>query len=293
MPITNPETLKGQTVTGSDGGKLGKIDDVYLDTQTRRPEWVAVKTGLFGGNVSLVPLATAQVTDSGLQVPYDKDQITKAPHHDPGQELSPSDEAELFEHYGLPYGGDTVTAQTGNEHDHGDHSSKGAQDKLHPGAQNPHGSGDTGEGRDVSGPTTDDAMTRSEERLQVGTQTRESGRARLRKYVVTETVTQTVPVSHEEIRVEREPITDTNSDAAMAGGDITEEEHEITLHEERPVVAKETVPVERIRMSTDTVRDEEQISEQVRKEQIDTTGVSASHDDTEHASRADRSDPAP
>jgi uncharacterized protein (TIGR02271 family) len=285
VPITNPETLKGQTVTGSDGGKLGKVDDVYLDTQTGRPEWAAVKTGLFGGNVSLVPLATAQVTDSGLQVPYDKDQITKAPYHDPGQELSPSDEAELFEHYGVAYGGDTVTAQTGDQHDHGDQSSKGARD--------PHGSGEAAEGRDVSGPTTDDAMTRSEERLQVGTQTSESGRARLRKYVVTETVTQTVPVSHEEIRVEREPITDANRDAAMAGGDITEEEHEITLHEERPVVAKETVPVERVRMSTETVRDEEQVSEQVRKEQIDTTGVANTSDTAGRAGRADHSDPTP
>ncbi|MEU2350820.1 DUF2382 domain-containing protein, partial [Modestobacter sp. NPDC013298] len=31
--------------------------------------------------------------------------------------------------------------------------------------------------------------------------------ARLRKYVVTEDVTTTVPVSHEEVRIEREPIT--------------------------------------------------------------------------------------
>jgi uncharacterized protein (TIGR02271 family) len=130
-------------------------------------------------------------------------------------------------------------------------------------------------------------MTRSEERLQVGTQTHESGHARLRKYVVTETVTQTVPVSHEEVRVEREPITDSNRDAAMAGGDITEEEHEITLHEERPVVAKETVPVERVRMNTETVRDEEQITEQVRKEQIETAGVTNTHDDTGHASPDD------
>ena len=113
-------------------------------------------------------------------------------------------------------------------------------------------------------------MTRSEERLQVGTQTREAGRARLRKYVVTENVTQTVPVSHEEVRIEREPITDANIGDATSGPSISEEEHEVVLHEERPVVAKETVPVERVRLGKETVTEQETVSEDVRKEQIDT-----------------------
>jgi uncharacterized protein (TIGR02271 family) len=81
-------------------------------------------------------------------------------------------------------------------------------------------------------------MTRWEERLRVGTEQAEAGRVRLRKYVVTENVTQTVPVSHEEVRLEREPITDASRGQAMTGADITEEEHEVTLHAERPVVAK-------------------------------------------------------
>ena len=118
-------------------------------------------------------------------------------------------------------------------------------------------------------PNTDDAMTRSEERLHVGTEQVETGQARLRKYIVSETVTQTVPVSHEEVVVEREPITDANRDAAMSGGELTEEEHEVTLHAERPVVAKETVPVERVRLGTETVTGTEQVSEEVRKEQIE------------------------
>ena len=124
-------------------------------------------------------------------------------------------------------------------------------------------------GHDTSGPNTDEAMTRSEERLQVGTRDVETGKARLRKYIVSETVTQTVPVSHEEVVIEREPITDANRDAAMSGGELTEEEHEVTLHAERPVVAKETVPVERVRLGTETVTGSEQVSEEVRKEQIE------------------------
>ena len=111
-------------------------------------------------------------------------------------------------------------------------------------------------------------MTRSEEQLHVGTESVQTGRARLRKYVVTENVTTTVPVSHEEVRLEREPITDTNRDAAVSGADISEEEHEVHLHAERPVVAKETVPVERVRLATETVTGKEQVSEEVRKEQI-------------------------
>jgi uncharacterized protein (TIGR02271 family) len=112
-------------------------------------------------------------------------------------------------------------------------------------------------------------MTRSEERVNVGTRSAETGRARLRKYVVTENVTQTVPVSHEEVRVEREPITAANRDAAVAGPDISEDEHEVTLHAEEPVVQKETVPVERVRLDTETVTEDREVSETVRKEQID------------------------
>ena len=129
------------------------------------------------------------------------------------------------------------------------------------------------QGRDTSGPATDDAMTRSEEQLRVGTEQAEAGRVRLRKYVVTENVTQTVPVSHEEVRLEREPITDANRGQAMTGADITEEEHEVTLHAERPVVAKETVPVERVRLGKETVTQDQEVSETLRKEQIDDPDV--------------------
>jgi uncharacterized protein (TIGR02271 family) len=124
-------------------------------------------------------------------------------------------------------------------------------------------------GRDTSGPTTDDAMTRSEERLNVGTEQVQTGRARLRKYVTTEQQTVTVPVTREEVRVEREPITEGNADAALSGPDLSDEEHEVVLTEERPVVSKETVPVERVRLDKETVTDEQQVTDEVRKEEID------------------------
>jgi uncharacterized protein (TIGR02271 family) len=115
-------------------------------------------------------------------------------------------------------------------------------------------------------------MTRSEEELRVGTETRERGRARLRKYVTTEQVTKTVPVQREEVRVEREPITDANLDAATSGPAISEEEHEVTLREEEVVVEKRAVPRERVRLDTETVTEERQVSEEVRKEHIQLDG---------------------
>jgi uncharacterized protein (TIGR02271 family) len=211
---------------------------------------------MFGGKTTLVPLVNASTTGDELTVPYTKDTIKDAPHHDPEMELSTSDETGLFTHYGIPFSGDTATADTG-QMGAGTHTQRRDDVDRQPA------------GHDTSGPNTDEAMTRSEERLHVGTEQVETGRARLRKYIVTENVTQTVPVSHEEIRVEREPITDANRTAALSGGDLTEEEHEVTLHAERPVVAKETVPVERVKLATETVTGQQEVAADIRKEQID------------------------
>ncbi len=268
MSFTDPEQIQGRTILDADGDKVGKVEVVYVDNQTEKPEWAAVSTGLFGKKVSLVPLAaTTELSDGTLQIPYDKSRVKDAPHHEPDQTLSESDEAELFRYYGVPYGGETVTATGGPVGDRGQAGYAEAGRSTGEAAE--YASTERGSGRDVSGPNTDDAMTRSEERLRVGTERVETGRARLRKFVVTENVTQTVPVSHEEIRVEREPITDANVDAAMDGPAISEEEHEVVLHSERPVVAKETVPVERVRVDTETVTGQETVSDDVRKEQID------------------------
>ena len=285
--VSDPRELSGATVTGSHGEKLGKVDTVYLDNETQRPEWAAVKTGLFGSHVSLVPLASAQYQGGSLQVPFTKDDVQHAPHHDPGQELSVEQEKQLFDHYGIAYGGDSATARTGataavGEQD-GDSSAStvGATGReTHDQSQQPQGERRTGQqehpgavGHDTSGPTTDEAMTRSEEHLQVGTQKAEAGRAKLRKYVTTETETVNVPVTKERVTLEREPITDGNVGQAMDGPAISEEEHEVVLTEERPVVAKEAVPVERVRMGKEAVTEDVTVSEEVRKEQIDADGV--------------------
>jgi len=255
--MSNPSTMTGAPVRGSDGEKLGKIDAIYFDNDTDAPEWAAVKSGLFGGHVSLVPLAQASWDGDTLSVPLDKAALKAAPHHDPDVKISAADEDELYRHYGLTAGRFT-TAVEGTAVD-----TSGSNERRDltgaPGVQ----------GRDTSGPTTDSAMTRSEEQLRVGTQTRESGRARLRKHVVTEHQQVTVPVSHEEITLSREPITDANRGDAYNGPAISEEEHEVTLHAQRPVVGTEAVAVERIKLGTETVTDTETVSGKVRKEQIE------------------------
>jgi uncharacterized protein (TIGR02271 family) len=204
---------------------------------------------MFGSKSSFVPIADAQADGDQVRVPFAKDAVTAAPKMDADGELSQGDEAALYSHYGIDY--------TESRSDSG----------LPAGRERPT---DDGAGRHLSGPETDDAMTRSEEELRVGTASRERGRARLRKYIVTEDVTKTVPVTREEVRVEREPITDANRDDALDGPEISEEEHEVVLHEEEVVVDKRAVPKERVRLDTDTVTEQREVSETVRKEQVET-----------------------
>lgn len=107
--MKDPGTMTGAPVKGSDGDKLGKIDSIYFDNETDKPEWAAVKSGLFGGHVSLVPLQRGDWDGSTLTVPFTKEAIKAAPHHDPDAQLSPTDEDELYRHYGMSSSGGTPT----------------------------------------------------------------------------------------------------------------------------------------------------------------------------------------
>jgi uncharacterized protein (TIGR02271 family) len=264
--IDDVRTWRGQQAHGRDGEKLGTIADIYLDRDTGEPEWAAIKTGLFGTKVSFAPLAEATHSGDGVQLPYTKDQLKDAPNAEADGELSQEEEAALYRHYGLDYSEAPSDSGLPTGHDATD------RDVTDGDLTDRETTGRGRVGHDTSGPTTDDAMTRSEEELRVGTAKREAGRARLRKYVVTENVTQTVPVQREEVRVEREPITEANVDDATSGPDISEEEHEVVLHEEQPVVEKRVVPQERVRLDKDVRTQEETVSEEVRKERIEADG---------------------
>ena len=251
MTITtqNLDTMRGALVLDVNGDKIGSLDEIYLDDRSGQPEWIAVKTGLFGTGLSLVPLAGATQEGDELRVRFDKDRVKDSPGVNADAELSEQEESELYRHYGVDAGrgddDDVVTAAAGDA------------------------------GQHTADPNADQAMTRSEEELNVGTRQKEGGRVRLRKHVVTENVTKTVPVSHEEVRIEREPITDENRGQATSGADISEAQHEVTLMQEEVVTEKRAIPKERVRLDKETVTDDQTVSEDVRKEQIEIDGDSS------------------
>jgi uncharacterized protein (TIGR02271 family) len=269
--MTNPDELQnimGRTAVDTAGDKIGKIGQIYLDDASGSPQWVTISTGLFGNKESFAPISGYRLDGDNVVLNVTKDQVKDAPNVDSDGHLDDAENDRLYAYYSGSFGSGGNATYVDGDTDSGYVSGSQGHDTV--------GHDTVGHdtvGHDTSGPNTDDAMTRSEERLNVGTQQVEAGRAKLRKYVVTENVSTTVPVSHEEVRLEREPITDANVGNAMSGGDITEEEHEVTLHAEQPVVQKETVPVERVRLATETVTENQEVTEQVRKEQIDTPDV--------------------
>jgi uncharacterized protein (TIGR02271 family) len=266
--MTSPDDVQqyiGRTAVDLEGSKIGKIGQVYLDDQTGQPLWVTVNTGLFGTRQSFAPIAGSQFDGDDVRLAVSKDTIKDAPNVDDDEHISGSEQDALYEYYG--YTGDASDQAAGPV------AGQAGRDRAGY-AQDTTAAAEAASGRAGRGSAgTDDAMTRSEERLNVGKETVQAGRARLRKHVVTENVTQTVPVSHEEVRVEREPITDANRDDAVAGEPISEDQHEVTLRAERPVVEKEAVPVERVRLRTETVTEDAQVSDSVRKERIDDAEV--------------------
>jgi stress response protein YsnF len=250
-----------------DGAKVGRIGQVYVDDQTDEPTWASVRTGLFGTRESFVPLDGATFDGGRLTVAYPKDRIDKAPGVDAHGHLSPEEEDELYAYYG----------GTGPDDATGTGPAATVTEPVVP-------AGTTGP--DTPGSPDDDAITRSEERLQAGTTSGVAGRARLRKYVVVEEQQVTVPVRREKVVLET-PGTETGTGAGQtshaergggtssgvggpvpAAGDADQDTPEVILHEERPVVSTETVPVERVRLDTVEETVEERVTAPVRKERV-------------------------
>src|SRR5215218_9172849 len=97
----------GSTAVGNDGGKLGKVGEVYLEDETGRPEWATVQTGLFGTKETFVPLAQADLSGDQVRLPYAKAKVKDAPRIYTDGHLSPKEEAELYRYYGLSDSGTT------------------------------------------------------------------------------------------------------------------------------------------------------------------------------------------
>ncbi|MFC4905101.1 PRC and DUF2382 domain-containing protein [Kocuria oceani] len=261
MATYDVNTLLSTTAYDSDGDKIGKVEQVFLDDNTEEVTFVTVDTGLFGTKESFVPVEGARQDGDRLVLPYAKGVVKDAPNVDADQHLSPAEEEEIYRYYQMNYSGtgdrDGRYATETDRHAVAAAGTAG-NDRY---AEDTAGRHDTAAGADLD----DNEVIRHEERLRVGKQREESGRARLRKYVVTEHEGVDVPVEREEVRIERVPLDGTE----VTGGTIGEDTVEVTLHEERAVVAKETVGVEKIELEKETVAETQRVAAEVRKEQVE------------------------
>jgi len=228
----------GTPAADSAGDPVGPVVQVYLDDTTGEPRWVTV--GQPDGVIRFAPVYGSRIDRGTLQLAVTAELVGRAPAVSADGHISAEQSQALFRHYdghlGAPASGHT--------------------------------------GPQPTDPSAEDtSMTRSEEQLHVGTEQVASGTARIRKTIVTEQVHQTVPVTHEEISMQRDPITGGDGGPAAAGGQIAEQDYEIILHAERLIVTKEVVPVERIRIAKTVVTEQQDIDETLRKEQIDDVTV--------------------
>ena len=234
-----PESYMGKNAIDAQGSKIGSIGQVYVDDETGMPDWITVNTGLFGTKESFAPLYGSSVTGEGVVLPFGKDVVKGAPSIKDAAHLDADEQEALYTYYQGYLGTDSAAQY------------------------------DTTTTAPKAGGNADGYLTRSEEQLHVGTQRVEAGRAKLRKFVVTEQQTVTVPVSHDEVQIVREPLQPGDS---LDGATIGEDSIEVVLQQDKVLVDKEIVGVEKVKLATTTVTEQQQVTDQVRKEQIEVDG---------------------
>lgn len=265
----NIRDLFNTTAFDSNGEKLGDVQEVFVDDHSGQPTFVEVKHGLFGMSSSLVPLKGHRLQGEDLQLAFPKDRIKDAPDVNADEGLTPEEQNRIFEHYGI------AGAQNQNEYVADDR-----RDERHAGTTEAAGVAGTTAAADrdhadldrdrveTDRAADDNSIVRSEEQLDVEKEQVQSGKARLRKYVVEDKETVEVPVTREEVRVERTPISE--ADAENFRGEIGEDEASVALNEERVDINKRTVPVEKVSLEKDQVTETERHTETLAKEQIET-----------------------
>jgi PRC-barrel domain protein len=236
----------GRVMVDRDHHTIGKVVNIYLDNQTGQPEWAVVRTGLFGMRASFVPLAEATEVDDQVHVPHLRTQVKEAPGIEPDGQLSPAEEAELYRHYGLDY--DTVTLEDGaavgqpgagptaqpqmpTSDEQADATGIPAPQSLSSPTEQ---RSDTDVGAEPAATVGSEPVEAvGEDRLPVGegvsrpfvyetpgdqdgaagTRRRQPGQVRLRRYLVTEVVTDTDSGQRHELQIQREPVSDAELDA--------------------------------------------------------------------------------
>ena len=257
LTVDRLSQARGQPAYSSDGEKIGTVEEIFVDEETGQPEWVTTGTGLLGTKKAVVPVQAADLREDGLYVPYSKDQVQGAPDVDlGGEEIAQADEQALYSHYGLGYS--ERRSDTGLP--------EGTAGTARGGAGAAAGTAGGTEGTTATR-EREGEVTRTEEELQVGKRETEAGRARLRKWVETEPAEVDVELRREAARVTREPI-----EQPVSGAELGEQEVEVPLRAEEPVVEKETVAKERIGVEKDVATERETVGDELRKERVEVEG---------------------
>ena len=261
----------GYTVYDPDGDKIGKVDDLFLD-ENDQPEYLGVKMGFLGTKSTLIPWEMVEVreADSSLIVSADDDHVKDGPTFDDDREITPEFQNEVYSYYGLQrtdsteergayadYSSETTSGSAGPGMAMGDTES--GEFREHP----PSEEGVSGEGSDLDD-RDELRVQRSEEELAAGTREVEAGAMRVRKRVRTDREQIEVPTRHEEVSVERVPVSGEATEAQ-----IGEDEVVVPVTEEEVVVSKRAVAKEEVRIKKDVVEDTEVVEEDVRREEID------------------------
>ena len=242
MPAPSVDEVRawlGRVMVDRDGNRLGEITDIYLDRETDRPEWAVVRTGLFGLRSSFVPLAEATETGDHIQVSHQRTLVKDAPNIEADGQLSEAEEAELYRHYGLDYDtgtadSDQAVSQPGDQAAH-DQPTASLPDTNEPAAAPIGGPTERQSDEELEAASAvESAQPATENRFGVGegvsrpfvyetpgspgptpgspgpdSRRRQPGQVRLRRYLVTEVVTETEAGQRHELQVQREPIDDT------------------------------------------------------------------------------------
>src|ERR671917_1304709 len=273
------DRFEGYEVYDSNGEKIGKVDDLFVD-ENDQPEYLGVKMGFLGTKSTLIPWEIASADEEGhrIEVSVEKGKVKDGPAFDDDREITPEYENEVRSYYGLE------GMQQGSEQQ-GAYGEYYGEETGHVGPGIREGDNETGEFRGhseddegVNQSGTDDLededelrVQRTEEELRAGTREREAGALNVRKRVRSEREQVNVPTRHEEVSVERVPVNDREASEAEIGEDevtmpVTEEE---VVTEKRPVVKEE------LRIRKDVVQDEEVVEEDVRREEVDVEDATA------------------
>jgi uncharacterized protein (TIGR02271 family) len=268
----------GYTVYDPDGAKIGKVDDLFLD-ESDQPEYIGVKMGFLGTSSTLIPMDIVSVDEaqSSLTVSQPKDTVKNGPAFDDDREITPEYESEVRSFYGLS----AINGGSGSYSDYYDESGAATTGATSEGTVGPGMSaGDTETGEFREHDSHDEGVTqsrgddlededelrvqRSEEELRAGTREREAGAMRVRKRVRTDREQIEVPTRHEEVSVERVPMSGEATEAQ-----IGEDEVEVPVTEEEVVTEKRAVAKEEVRIRKDVVEDTEVVEEDVRREEVE------------------------